>query len=75
MRQDYDMPWSLFDSIELNLYRGAGDAALALLDDALDQESSKLKSFADSLAILKDKGIVLDKLDQVLTRLQGALQV
>ena len=75
MRQDYDMPWSLFDSIELNLYRGAGDAALALLDDALDQESSKLKSFVDSLAILKDKGIVLDKLDEVLTRLQSALRV
>ncbi|HEX2877210.1 MAG TPA: hypothetical protein VHP33_38430, partial [Polyangiaceae bacterium] len=34
MREDYDMPWSLFDTIELNLYRGNGDKALELVDDA-----------------------------------------
>lgn len=74
MGENYDMPWSLFDTIELSLYRGNGQKALELLDDAVDQEGSKLKTFFESLSMLQKSGIALDKLDEVLARIRGTLE-
>lgn len=73
VQSSYDLPWSLFDLIELRLYQGRGADAVLLLPEAFDVEASKLQSFFDSLSVLKHSGIQLDELDEVLRGIEGAL--
>lgn len=73
VKEGYDLPWSLFDLVELRLYQGRGADALELLTDAAGAETWKLQSFFDSLSVLNQDGIELDRLDGVLSWLEAEL--
>jgi tetratricopeptide (TPR) repeat protein len=68
----YDMPWSLFDSVELNLYQAKPAKALELLQNVV-QYPERLNTFYESLSILKKHDIELAGLDQVLAHVQCLL--
>ena len=72
-----DAPWCFFDLSEMRLYRGEVGQALDYLDRGIDysQHAWQPGSHRASMQLLRDGGVKLDGLDEVISRLRTAEQV
>lgn len=72
---DFDLPWSMFDLAEINLYLGDPDQFQSLVEDALEncEHRWQAETFRDGLKALLDKGIELPGLSDGIAALEAEI--